>query len=533
MGRAPQQPRDREGDAALSAFWFPRPTSVDDLEHLEPSGDFDAAEIFALLVSPDALEWPHKVGVAAKSEGSGKSSTRLLASGGRVFKTNLAEVEPSRDVLRARVLATRARGARARVWHPSKTWALLRTSEGWAPLTCCRALRTLRSFEPLSRRLAGWTRMIELAFDAGRISGLGLDLNPANFAVEPQVDALYYLDDELYPKFEIRSIAFAIAARIPEEPDVEDEVWRSWGRSLREVLDTRSVPSEERRTLVEETLGYPLAEGFEPRRAALVEGLRAPRPRAPRDAARGEVVCVLADVHANLPALRAVLESARAAGATRYLFLGDAVGYGPHPRECVETLASLREAVFVKGNHDHAIATGRVELGMNRLARACAEWTRAKLGPAEVAWLASLPTEHRDDGWLAVHGAPRDPNRFLAYVYDLTYEENLQHLDEQGVPLCFHGHTHVALVHVALPLGPAKMAGVRELRLEPRWTALVNPGSVGQPRDGDTSAAFALWETRARRVTLERARYDLDVTMRDLESAGLPAELVSRLQQGR
>jgi diadenosine tetraphosphatase ApaH/serine/threonine PP2A family protein phosphatase len=539
MGRAPQQPGDRQGDAALTidAAWFPRPSSVADLEIVTPIGEVDASMLFELLVSTKAVEWRDKVGVAGRADGSGKPTTRLLATGGWLVKTNLAELEATRDALLARVLAERERGARAGVWHPSKQWALLRTAAGWLPLGICRELVTVRGFAALDERLRGWTRMLEVGLDVRRRCGLGLDLNPANFAVEPQTlgrsgAPIYYLDDELYPSLETRQLAFAVAARIPEEPDADERCWRDWGRELADTLDERGVPRAERAEVVDEILGYPLAEAFEARRNALVDGLRAKRDTIPVGVGPKEIVCVFADVHANLPALEAVLAAAAERGATRFLFLGDAVGYGPHPKECVHRLAELRDLTLVRGNHDHAISTGRLEIGMNRLARACAEWTRERLGAAELEWLGGLPAEHRGVGWMAVHGAPRDPNRFFAYVYDLTCEENLAHLDAEGVPLCFYGHTHVPLAHVALPVGPAKLAGVRYVELDPRWPTLVNPGSVGQPRDRDPRAAFALWDPASRRLTFERTSYDLERTVDDLVKADLPKDLVARLQEG-
>src|SRR5262249_42084037 len=155
---------------------------------------------------------------------------------------------------------------------------------------------------------------------------------------------------------------------------------------------------EERSEIVDELSSYPLTEAFESARTALLSGLRTERTTlrlGVRSFGFTERVAVIADVHANFPALEAVVTAARRLGVARFLFLGDAVGYGPHPAECVRLLASL-SGVFVGGNHDHAIATGRFDVGMNRLARACAEWTRAQLGCPEMEWLSSLPREHRD-----------------------------------------------------------------------------------------------------------------------------------------
>lgn len=238
------------------------------------------------------------------------------------------------------------------------------------------------------------------------------------------------------------------------------------------------------------------------------------------------------DVHANLPALSAVVSAADALGATAYLFLGDAVGYGPHPAECIALLAQL-PGIFVRGNHDEAVTTGRFDAGMNRLARATAEWTRARLGTGELEWLASLSIEHRDGEWLAVHGAPRDPRRMFAYVYDLTFDENLAEIEREGVALCFHGHTHVPIAYVERPAGRMKSATSSPLALDPRRPCLVNPGSVGQPRDGDPRAAFALWDRGAARISFERVAYAVAQTLADIRRAGLPAELLTRLQKGR
>lgn len=509
--------------------WFPRPRSVADVEIVEPA-ELDASTFFELLTSPDAEEWRHKVGVVGRLDGSGKATTRLLAVRGWVLKTSVASPEPTREGLRERLELEIARGARAGVWHPSKRWALVGTAAGWLTVVACRELHTLRRVEPVEARVHAWTQMLALGMDVKLRTGLGLDLNPANFALDSELGGLFYLDEELYPGFGLQQVASAIVARIPEEPDAPEGTWREWGYQLHGAL---RISNAEREKIVEEALSYPLVEAYGGARIALLEGFRKgrdtvrPSPRKPT----GGLVCVFADVHGNLPALEAVISAACENGATSFLFLGDAVGYGPHPRECVARLADLG-CLAVRGNHDHAVATGQVDGYMNSLARACAEWTRDRLGPHEIAWLLGLPLEQRGDGWMAVHGAPRDPHRMRAYVYDLTFEDNLRHLRHEGVPLCFHGHTHVQLVHAELPSGPTKLAFVRYATLSPRTIHMVNPGSVGQPRDGDSRAAFALWDPASGRLELCRVPYRVELTLRDLARAGLPSELARRLALG-
>jgi diadenosine tetraphosphatase ApaH/serine/threonine PP2A family protein phosphatase len=499
--------------------------------HLVGSSDrWTAASLFALLTSPRAEEWRDRVGVVGAADGSAKPTTRLLAADGWVCKTRVDAACETEAAARRRALVSRAAGLGDGVWHPDKDWAVVRAGGAWFPLTICRRLETLRQLPRLEDRMLAWIDMIQTSVDAHRASGLGLDVNPANFGVERRGGRLYYLDDEFYDGFGERNVAGAVAARIPEEEGATPEAWRAWG----ERLCARVALGELTWTAVGEELRlYPLAERFEEKRAAVLGAIEEHEARGRRARrATPAMTCVLADVHANRPALEAVLADARARGADSFLFLGDAIGYGPHPAECVRLLADLPRAVYVRGNHDHAIATGRLDCGMNRLARRSAEWTRAALDATELAWLAELPVDHAEDGWMAVHGAPQDPRRFLAYVYDLTYEDNLRYLRAHDIPACFYGHTHVQLSHVERAAGPAKRPGPGTLKLHPKQPSLVNPGSVGQPRDGDPRAAYALWDRRTGDVATLRVAYDIERTIADLHAAALPAELEARLRAG-
>ncbi len=512
--------------------WFPKPARAGDLEMVGSAGLLSAAALFELLHLPSAQEWRSKVGVAGKADGSGKATTRLLAADGWVLKTDIARAREGGDELREELERMAALARLTKLWHPTKQWAVMRTSDGYLPLSVCRELRTLRAVTPLSARLDAWTRMLSFGVQTHIERGVGLDLNPSNFGFERPDERLYYLDDETTPRLGWAELASAIVSRLPEEPEADDsDLWRRWGAALRPILEPICGGA-----LVEldaELRRYPLHSRFTGRRDALLEGLARPRRRR---AVRSdpEFTCVLADVHGNLPALEAVLDAAQSAGVDSYIFLGDAVGYGPWPGECVARLAELPRAACVRGNHDHAIATGSIHAGMNSLARRAATWTIEQLGAAEREWLASLPLEHRAENWLAVHGAPKDPNRFLAYVYELTYEENLQHVAGMELSICFYGHTHVPFVHERSAAG-----AIRKLRAPSGWTlgerqvALVNPGAVGQPRDGDRRAAFALWDRRAGSIDFHRVPYRIEDTLQAIRARGLPEELASRIEEGR
>lgn len=520
----------------MSDWWFPRPGRPEDVRLVDREGHLTATEIHRLLKSPASIEWTERVGVVGKTDGSAKASTRLLRVEGWVAKLDLERRFDSPETLLEALEQARAPLLRVSVWSPEKQWAMLRGAEGWWLLTLCPELTTIRQFTTLERRMSGWTALLAMGLRVSREFGVGLDLNPANFGERQLEGPLFYIDDESYPALTAAELAGAIVARIPEEPGCPVVGWRQWGEHLVAALSRASEGRLDWGTLYDELGSYPLTQRFEAARRALLEPFAAARiasKRAPRSERRtARRTCVFADVHANLPALEAVLEAAADAGAHDYLFLGDAVGYGPHPRQCIERLAELPRALLLRGNHDHAIATGHYGVGMNRLARLCAEWTSTQLDESETQWLANLAIEHQGEDWVAVHGAPRDPRRFLAYVYELTYEDNLDWLRAHALPLCFYGHTHVQCAYVGSDTGGR--AATKQPRLElTRYTrALVNPGSVGQPRDGDARAAFALWDHRERSLSFQRVGYDVEATLRALRVHGLPEELQQRLHAG-
>lgn len=544
MGGAPQQPGSDPGEPPLSRDWFPRSRGPDAIELLPPFGALNAVDIHRLLSVPEGVEWRDRVGVVGRRDGSGKATTRLLGVGGRVLKTRIDQARDSRDVLRDEVLGGRARGLAVGLWHPSKQWALLCSDDRWYPLTVCDELVTLRRLSDPGERMAAWRRMIEIAVRVFVDHGLGLDVNPANFGFEPaRGDAatapFHYIDDETYTSLAERDVAGALVSRIPEEPELDAGAWRAFGLCVAQALSKLPLGALSWERICDELQAYPLTRSYDGRRRALVEALSearlrslATRRRAVKTSDEPRLTCVLADVHANLPALEAVLDEAAALGADSHLVVGDVVGYGPHPAECVRRLAALPAALIIRGNHDHAIARGRLDVGMNRLARRCAEWAVDVLDARDRAWLGGLPVEHVGEKWMAVHGAPRDPRRFLAYVYELTYEDNLEYMRRIEIPLCFYGHTHVQGVHGHVEGRETRLASVDAFPVVGRHPLLVNPGSVGQPRDGDPKAAFALWDRSAGQISFHRVAYDLERTLRDIRAHGLPAQLEERLIAG-
>ena len=237
-------------------------------------------------------------------------------------------------------------------------------------------------------------------------------------------------------------------------------------------------------------------------------------------------VAVLSDIHSNIVALDAVLSHAGDVDAIWHL--GDVVGYGPEPDAVVARL-SERDATGVRGNHD-AAAVGGFEINwFNPEARAAAEWTRDRISSATRTWIEALPERRIVDDVLLVHGSPRDPLR--EYVTDLVVAgENLQ---AQETEHALHGHTHVPVAWMAMPGGVAMTEGKEDGGTQlGSYRALVNPGSVGQPRDGDPRAAYLVLDQEVGRVTWHRVEYDIERVQAAMRGAGLPDRLAARLTFG-
>jgi predicted phosphodiesterase len=243
---------------------------------------------------------------------------------------------------------------------------------------------------------------------------------------------------------------------------------------------------------------------------------------------------VLTDIHANLEALDACLAYTRARGFDRTLVLGDLVGYGPDPNLTIQRIIGLDPVAIVRGNHDKAACGIDQAEGFNAVARAAAFWTLDTLTPANREWLAALPVGPIlvDDLVEICHGSPFDED---AYIFDEL--DAVRALKIAQRPLCLFGHTHYP---VAFELsasgfdsaGPSTMADT-VLPLKPGAKYLVNPGSVGQPRDGDARAACAIVDVERRHLELFRVPYPVAETQAKVAAAGLPDVLAQRLGVGR
>ncbi|MEQ9105284.1 MAG: metallophosphoesterase family protein [Rhodothermales bacterium] len=237
---------------------------------------------------------------------------------------------------------------------------------------------------------------------------------------------------------------------------------------------------------------------------------------------RGDMqIALLSDIHSNLPALEAVLTHIRAQSwsVDRIYCLGDIVGYGAQPLECVERIRETCHGV-VLGNHDLAVADGTGEMYLPRDGQAAAQHNRAVLPTEARTWLRDLPMTVADDVATFVHATPLDPERWLRMESFHLTQAQFRHFDTD---LCFTGHTH-------MPGILSQTLGV--FRIRPGHRYLVNVGSVGQPRDGDPRACVAYLDTETLDYRLERVAYNVDAAARAIKEAGLPRALASRLERG-
>jgi len=240
---------------------------------------------------------------------------------------------------------------------------------------------------------------------------------------------------------------------------------------------------------------------------------------------------VVSDIHANLAALEAVLAEARTLGFDEIWCLGDLVGYGPDPNECIERMQDFRH-VSLAGNHDWA-ALGKLDIrSFNVDARAANAWTQAQLTPGSREYLSGLPIHVERDGFCMAHASPREP--VWEYILDanLAYA-NFAHFSASA---CLVGHTHIPLIFaldeqrrrcetMLPPLSGQLTLGAHRM--------IINPGSVGQPRDGDPWASYAILDVESQVWEFHRVVYPVEITQERMRARELPPRLIERLGVGR
>ena len=520
--------------------WFPRPKTAQAIfsagvsqEKMPP-----AAQIFEMMNAADAVEWRNRVGVTELENGATKTTTRLLCSGNLVFKTHTDLVSANSDSLIEKLYEWDTREQLYKLWHPQKFRFVYFANDKYWLCSATPLMKTVSEVHHWEARSRWWVEMLRIALRSLQIHDVMPDLNPANFGFTAERDVLCYLDDDLIPDAGIGSMAVAIVRRIAAEPPVVPAQWHQFGRDLNRNLRPYFHKDDEWELLVTGVAQQLVGAENREKHEALIRGMENLAFQPQKSAAkrgRSAKICVFGDVHANLPALDAVLKAASALGATHYLFLGDAVGYGPHPRECVQRLGNLPNLLAVQGNHDYWVGTGDWQRA-DESSRMLAAWSREMLQANETSWLLKLPPELAYKNWLARHGAPTNPDFLFGFVNETNSSENLAAIAGRGFAMGFFGHTHLPMV-CRLRGGEALVLKSDDVEIfRDGDTLLINPGAVGQPRDGDPRAAFAIWDRATELLHFQRVEYPVNQTIADLRKLNLPEiishPLIARLEQG-
>jgi len=237
---------------------------------------------------------------------------------------------------------------------------------------------------------------------------------------------------------------------------------------------------------------------------------------------------ILGDIHANLEALRAVLEDAETQHVTHYACTGDMVGYNADPKACLQLIRNL-DCSVVQGNHDYYAACNESMELFTPMAQKSILWTRRHLSPFERKYLRQLPMIADVENFTLVHSSLSNP-RLWNYIF--KRKAAAAHFRNQFSQICFFGHTHVPLAFVKD--GATTSKGFYEtLHIRPRAQYLVNVGSVGQPRDRNPKAAYAIYDLAEQTISMRRVEYDIEATQRKVRAAGLPFRNALRLENGR
>lgn len=235
------------------------------------------------------------------------------------------------------------------------------------------------------------------------------------------------------------------------------------------------------------------------------------------------------DVHSNLEALEAVLKDFKKEKLNKLYFLGDAVGYGPNPNECVELIQKTAQKPLM-GNHDYAVLDMMGTNWFNQYAKEAIEWTKKNLSEKSLETISRYLMDFRFDNFHLVHSTPKEPQNW-DYIFSLDEaEENFSFFNR---PVCLIGHSHRPFIIKKYQNRPCSLVEEEEVKLEDQFKYLINIGSVGQPRDGDNRSCYLIYNDQKKFLRLKRVPYDVKKTQKKMKKAKLPQFLIDRLALGR
>ena len=240
-------------------------------------------------------------------------------------------------------------------------------------------------------------------------------------------------------------------------------------------------------------------------------------------------IIIYSDIHSNLEALTAVEEAIREEGETKKIFIGDVVGYGANPNECVDRVKELADCALA-GNHDHAILELTDITSFNPYAKAAVAWTKDVISTSSKKFLKKLTLKQISDDQTFVHSTPHQPEK---WNYILTLQSARLNFDYFDTQICFIGHSHVPIIITQNSDQECFVHHGMYLEIEDDNKYIVNIGSVGQPRDGNPQASYAVYDAENKTVEIKRVSYDISTAQKKILDAGIPKYLADRLTYGR
>lgn len=537
--------------------WFPLPNSFSDIFLLNDF-NFELSEtfLFDVLKSDSIVELKDKVSVI-NGDGSAKNTARIISVENYIIKTDLALKQNDLRKLEKELSKKVYLANKLNLHHPSKEYFIIE-SDGWFyPCSICDRLKTIHTIDSLDKRLDYFIELVKIGIYTIKEYGFELDLNPSNFAFEESnPDKLYYIDDEIYSskKLEIcasnglESIGEFIIHRIRNEKYISSDQWLYFSDKLQKELNLCLSSYCELSSLISGIENFPLSEVFFEKRKIVLNALNSSFTNRKTiknvssvvivnpiiDLNDKKITCILSDIHSNLPALEAVLEEAKKFNVTHYIILGDIVGYCPFPNETIELIASLPNATIIQGNHDFSIGNKNVDFCMGRLAKETALWTMDQLDQNKLDWLKSLKPYYLYDDYMLLHGSVTDPNYFYGYIYEMTYEDNLKKANLMNLNFILYGHTHVPYIYYLIKEKNKyiKQNTININLFQENKVFLINPGSVGQPRDHNNKASFAIWDDNDV-LSFHRIDYPIEKITSKIRDINMFDDLILRLENGK
>jgi predicted phosphodiesterase len=470
---------------------------------------------------------------------TGRPSTSLYLSANHLIKIkSIVKLDYKASVRWAKQALEKEQALEA--YYPEKTWFV--ASEPNGKLTkvgnICPLLTPLHTLQvddesKIESYIDHFKALFELYFRIAATHSLRLDEGLSNFGFDEN-GVLYYLDDDIYRWDRFVSCGQMLGVYIRSQQWLTPTLGERLGQIIRELIlkffndpQYLTVLAEQLQDVFfseqQRSIAMPLINALtDPQKTIVVSPVPTTTEDKNSSKQSSRYLALLADIHANLPALETVLEFLEEKNIDQAIVLGDIVGYGPHPAACIERLQAMKNFMILKGNHDHGLATGQFHKRFSKTAQWALNWSLDKVSEEQKKWLLELPPVLHHQDWLALHGSPVDPTFFNAYVYEMTYEKNLDRLQKKGIPLCFHGHTHLPGLYARQQDNYDVHEIAENIILDKFTHSLICPGSVGQARNKQAGAQFAIYDKEENTVQFYNLNYDDKKTVKDMLTAGFP-----------